>query len=393
LFVKHSLGWPRASGHDVHTYEMMKACAALGHEVGLATVAPIEPVAVLGVSLAVQTRLSNVNGEVPDGAALQYSRLQERYRSYWGVERQLVASLHAHQASYHPDAVVVVGLEALPFLPAIEGPVRVWYAADEWVWHHLSLIQATDPGTWSNLKVAAVKGLYERVYAPLIDRAWVVSAEESRAMRWLAGVSDVDVLPNGVDSEFYRPEECEERPFSAVFWGRLDFEPNVQGLGWFCRRVWPRLRARVEDARFTIIGFHPIPQVEELGRLPGVEVKRDLPDLRREVAHHSVVVLPLVSGGGIKNKLLEAAAMGKPIIGSPFAAKGLRSPSEGELILAATPEQWVESMLALWSDPERRRRTGAAARNWVTRRHTWAATAAVAVDGIAATLQQRGRRS
>jgi glycosyltransferase involved in cell wall biosynthesis len=85
--------------------------------------------------------------------------------------------------------------------------------------------------------------------------------------------------------------------------------------------------------------------------------------------------------------------MGKPIIGSPFAAKGLRSPSEGELILAATPEQWVESMLALWSDPERRRRTGAAARNWVTRRHTWAATAAVAVDGIAATLQQRGRRS
>ena len=393
LFVKQTLGWPRASGHDVHTFEMIKACSELGHEVGLATVTDTKPEALSGVSLAMQVRLTGINGSVPDGLDLPYSRMQERYRSYWGIERPLVANLRAQQASFKPDAVVLVGLEALPFLPAVAGAVRVWYAADEWVWHHLSLVQALAPATWSNVKVAAVKGLYERVYAPLIDRAWVVSVEESRAMRWLAGVRHVDVLPNGVDSAFYRPQQEQELQSSVVFWGRLDFEPNIQGLEWFCRRVWPQLHAKATNARFTIIGFRPVPEVEALGRLPGVEVKGDLPDLRLEVGRHSVVALPFVSGGGIKNKLLEAAAMGKPIVCSPFAAKGLRFPAEAELAVVSSPVDWTNTIFALWNDQERRSRMGSAARKWVLERHTWNRTASEAIRGVDVSLQQRGRHS
>lgn len=371
---------------------MMKACGALGHEVGLATVAETSPEAVQGVSLAALTRLSGMNGNEHDVAGLRYSTLQERFRSYWGVERELVANLRGHVSTFKPDAVVVVGLEALPFLPAIESGVRVWYAADEWVWHHLSLVQALAPATWSNVRVAAVKGLYERVYAPLIDRAWVVSLEESRAMRWLAGVRQVDIVPNGVDSDFYRPQTVEELPFSAVFWGRLDFEPNIQGLEWFCAKVWPRLRAEEPSARFTIIGFRPGAEVKALGSLPGIEIKANLPDLRIEVSRHSVVLLPFVSGGGIKNKLLEAAAMGKPIVCSPFAARGLRSPAEAGFTQAETPDEWVKAIVGFWSDQERRRQSGDTSRRWVSERHTWIATATDALNGVTQSLQQRGRQ-
>ena len=390
LFVKHTLGWPRASGHDVHTFEMIKACAALGHEIGLATVADTKPEAIAGVPLAMQSRLTGVNGSVPEPPGLLYSRLQERYRSYWGVERPLVANLRAQQAAFKPVAVVVVGLEALPFLPAIQGAVRVWYAADEWVWHHLSLVQPLTPSTWSQVKAAAVKGLYERVYAPLVDRAWVVSEQERRAMRWFAGVQDVDVVPNGVDGDHYRPCATEELPFSAVFWGRLDFAPNIQGLEWFCRRVWPEVSERVPGARFTIIGFRPAPAVLALATARGVEVKPDLPDLRVEVSRHALVVLPFVSGGGIKNKLLEAAAMAKPIVCSRRAASGLRRATEASLTLVDTPEEWVREMVGLWSDRERRRQAGAASRTWVLARHTWTATATEALRGISDSLVQRG---
>jgi polysaccharide biosynthesis protein PslH len=388
LFVKHTLGWPRASGHDVHTFEMIKACAELGHEVGLATVAETTPEAVGGVSLALQTRLTAMNGSATND--LPYSRLQERFRSYWGVDRPLVASLRAERVSFRPDAVVVVGLEALPFLAAVEDAVRVWYAADEWVLHHLTLIQALAPSTWSHMKTAAVKGLYERAYSPLVDRAWVVSTEERRAMRWLAGVRNVDVVPNGVDGSHYRPGSADERPFSAVFWGRLDFAPNVQALQWFCRQVWPLVRRQVPQACLTIIGFRPVAAVQALAAEPGVAVKADLPDLRPEVSRQAVVVLPFVSGGGIKNKLLEAAAMAKPIVCSRRATSGLKRVEESSLILVDTPEDWVTALVELWSDAERRDQAGRAARNWVLARHTWTASATEALRGISESLARRG---
>lgn len=209
-------------------------------------------------------------------------------------------------------------------------------------------------------------------------------------MRWFAGVRQVDVLPNGVDSDFYHPQTVEELPSSAVFWGRLDFEPNIQGLQWFCLKVWPQLHDNVPDARFTIIGFQPGAEIDALRRLPGIDVKANLSDLRGEVSRHSVVVLPFVSGGGIKNKLLEAAAMGKPIVCSPLAVKGLRFPAEGGFIQARTPQEWIEAILGLWSNHGRRHRSGTAAREWVSARHTWVATATDALGGVTNSLQERG---
>src|SRR5207342_1678273 len=101
----------------------------------------------------------------------------------------------------------------------------------------------------------------------------------------------VDVLPNGVDVEYYQSSSTTEEAMTAVFWGRLDFGPNIQALQWFCRRVWPEVKSARPDARFTIIGFHLTPPVAALAKIAGVHIISDLPDLRAEVARHGVVVL------------------------------------------------------------------------------------------------------
>ena len=64
-------------------------------------------------------------------------------------------------------------------------------------------------------------------------------------------------VPNGVDSDHFLPAEGPEADHSCVFWGRLDFGPNIQAIQWFCNRVWPAVRRQVSDATFTIIGFNP----------------------------------------------------------------------------------------------------------------------------------------
>ncbi len=172
LFVKDSLAWPRSSGHDVHTFHMMRALAALGHRLGLLTATPPPPEAVAGLQLDWAGTFPPA-GEPPRGPASQLGRFQEKFRNYWGVDANRVAAVGAAADEWDADAVVVVGLPVLPYLGAVRGRARVWYAADEWFWHHASQVKLRDRRTWGELKQALVKGLYERAYRSALDRVWV----------------------------------------------------------------------------------------------------------------------------------------------------------------------------------------------------------------------------
>jgi glycosyltransferase involved in cell wall biosynthesis len=380
LFVKESLAWPRSSGHDVHCFYMMQALARLGHEVSLLTAAEPAPEAIAGLPLVLKRCFgAGTAEETPSWPA---TRLQERFRSYWGVSQDRIAAVARAAKDCRAEVVVVVGLNVLPYLLGVREACRVWYAADEWAWHHFSQVRLTQPSTWSEIRPALVKGLYERAYRTILDRVWVVTEADRRAMRWVAGVNNIDVLPNGVDGEHYCPVEERQEEQSCVFWGRLDFGPNIQALEWFCRRVWPEVRRLVPDARFTIYGFHATEPVRALAGRDGVSLIPDLPDLRPEIARHQVVVLPFVSGGGIKNKLLEAASMGKAIVGTPQACGGLHLDGEPPFVLPRDAAEWVRAIPALWSDSPRRERLGAEARQWVLKRHSWMAAAKEAVAGL-----------
>lgn len=389
LFIKESLTWPRSTGHDVHCFHLMQAFAHLGHEVSLATVVEPPPEALQSLVLTHQFSLnadswpaSQSSRHAPGHPAgpVRFTYWQERYRSYWGIPSDQIRSAGRAAEACQAKVVIVVGLNVLPFLGGIRNALRVWYAADEWVLHHLALLRWNSPGSWVHVRAAAIKGLYERVYASLWDRVWVVSSGDCRAMRWVAGTNTIDLLHSGVDSDYYRPREEEEVEHSCVFWGRLDFDPNIQALQWFCGKIWPLLRSQMPDAQFRILGFQPGHAVRALAGQNGISLASDLPDIRGEIARHAVVVLPFRTSGGVKDKLLEAAGMAKAIVCTPQACGGLRGLSEAPLARARSVDQWVAKILALWADKDRRRQVGLGARAWVLRNHTWTAMARQAVD-------------
>jgi polysaccharide biosynthesis protein PslH len=388
LFYKREIAWPFRSGHDVHTFNMMNALSAAGHHLGLITALPLAP----PVQEALHCEFHHTLGPdtAADDAGFDLPMPQERFRRFWGITSSHLRTVRQVSDQFRPDAFVVSGLEVLPVLTAVRGAVRIWYAADEWVLHHLSQVHLLDTRSWANVRDAAIKGMYERAFRSVTDRVWAVTHRDAWAFKRIAGIDGVDLIPNGVDAAWYTPSTAIEEPFTAVFWGRLDFGPNIQGLEWFCSQVWPLVIERYPHARFTIIGFQPGAEVQRLATLPGVRLSADVPDVRGPVHSHAVVVLPFTSGAGIKNKLLEAAAMGKAIVCTPTALGGLSGnpPFTG----LQKPQDWVQALGQLWQDDDERRRRGRAARDWVVEHHTWSAAALKAQHGIAASLARTRQR-
>jgi len=207
-------------------------------------------------------------------------------------------------------------------------------------------------------------------------------------MQSFAGMTNADVIPLGVDSDYYAPVSAPPEPRTAIFWGRLDFGPNIQALQWFCKQVWPMVRQAVPSARFTILGFNPGPEIRALAADPSVSLMADVPDLREAAQRHALVVLPMVSGGGVKNKLLEAAAMGLPIVCTPLATQGLKAVDDASLQIASEPVAFAATMTKLWSDEAQRAAIGAASRDWVVQHHSWRTTGQVAVATLEETVRQ-----
>jgi glycosyltransferase involved in cell wall biosynthesis len=201
-----------------------------------------------------------------------------------------------------------------------------------------------------------------------------------------------DLLPNGVDTVFYHPLQEPVTPRTAIFWGRLDFEPNVDALVWFARHVWPTVVRQVPDARFTIVGYSPTPDVEVLTRLPNVTLYPNVEDLRQTACQHAIVVLPMISGGGIKNKLLEGAAMGRPIVCTPRACLDLRSNGRLPVVLSGSAADFASQMIALWNDAARQEALGREARAWVREYYSWTTPAKNALAGFEEGLKTRARR-
>jgi glycosyltransferase involved in cell wall biosynthesis len=231
-------------------------------------------------------------------------------------------------------------------------------------------------GRAAALRVAGRAAWYERNAVRALHAMTVVGDADATVLRLLSGRRTVYVVPNGVDAgPAPRPELESDEP-SIVFTGVMSFGPNVEAARYFADHVWPLVYARRPDARFVIAGRSPLPAVVELGERPGVTLLPDVPSIDAVLRTCWLAVAPMRTGTGIKNKVLEAWAAGKPVVMSPLARNGLRVQGPVADLVAREPDHFASLVLSLLEEPERRLRLGLAAREAVTRAHSWPGAAA-----------------
>jgi sugar transferase (PEP-CTERM/EpsH1 system associated) len=211
----------------------------------------------------------------------------------------------------------------------------------------------------------------ERGQHDRIDAISVISDSEAEVYRNTVGNHPgLFVTGNGVDLKYFQPQPDPSTP-TMIFTGVLDYAPNIDGLDWFLREVFPPLRLLNPQARLLIVGRNPTATVRAFTRYAGVQVIGSVPDMRPHLAHASVAIVPLRIARGIQNKVLEAMACNKPVVCSPQAAQGIQATHRRHLMIANDPRQWIESLHHLLGNTTARRRLGASARELVEQRYTW----------------------
>lgn len=201
------------------------------------------------------------------------------------------------------------------------------------------------------------------------------SPEDARALEALAPGSRVTVVPNGVDMERFSPARGPVDRATLVFSGKMSYHANVTAVMHFVHEVLPRLRESHPDVRLKIVGANPPPAIKALAVNPAITVTGYVPDMRDALGAATIAICPVTVKVGLQNKVLEAMAMGIPVVATRLGADGLQATRGRDLLVADDPADFATHVTRLLADEGLRAAVGAAGRRYVEQNHRWASAA------------------
>ena len=241
------------------------------------------------------------------------------------------------------------------------------------------------PMRWLMRREANLLFQFERQVARRADASLFVSEAEAALFRERTGAANVQVVENGIDTDFFDPTASFRRIDTAgkliVFTGQMDYRPNVEAVAWFADTVLPQIRLAHPDAAFAIVGRNPADAVRALAKQDGVTVTGEVADVRPWLYAASCVVAPLKIARGIQNKVLEAMAMARPVVASSAAAEGIDH--DGTILSGDSVAEVADAVSGLLADPAAAAAMGCKARERVEARYGWDARLA-ALDALIA---------
>ena len=194
---------------------------------------------------------------------------------------------------------------------------------------------------------------YELRMLPKIDRVQVCSQENGAYLAsFLPRLRD-RIDPGyraGIDTSLYQFRSDGREPFTMLFLGSFRHLPNEEALRWFLHRVLPRVRAGEPRARLVVIGSDPPPR-HSLPEAESIDLIGFVEDIREPLARYATFVCPILSGSGVRVKLLEAFAAGIPVVSTRLGAEGLADKDGDICALADEPESFADHVLDLLANP------------------------------------------
>jgi glycosyltransferase involved in cell wall biosynthesis len=225
---------------------------------------------------------------------------------------------------------------------------------------------------------------YERRMFTGFRRVVLISEVDAAHLRSLNPRYPLSVITSGVDHEYFTPPDAPATDPTLIFFGNLAYPPNADAVRFLVESIFPLVRDKVPGAKLLVVGPTPPPGLHG----EGVEVMGRVPDLRPYLARSQVFICPLRFGAGIKNKMLEAMAMARPIVASPLSCDGFEVVPGHHVLLGTTAAELADAAIRVLQDADLRQRMGAANRALVEAKYAWERAANAYRHVIQASIQE-----
>ncbi len=239
--------------------------------------------------------------------------------------------------------------------------------------HTLYLQSAAPQGDWSARLRLPIVRRYERFMFTPYDRTVMISEADRAMLRALQPSLDIKVIPNGADLDHFRPQPHPRDRLTLLFTGNFAYAPNQDAARLLAERILPQVRRTLPTARLQLVGVNPPTWMRDMAG-EHIEVTGPVPDMRFYLARAAVFVCPLRIGAGLKNKLLEAMAMGIPVVATPLSAAGI-AVRHGQSALICEVNEMAETTVRLLRDEALRQGLSQNGRALVESQYDWAQTA------------------
>ncbi len=385
LFLSRWFPYPPTNGSKLRVYNLLRILAAR-HDVTLITFAePDEPVDATGLrEICRAVHVVRRKPFVPDRMSARLALLNPRPRSVvetWSAEFASLIERELARGAF--DAVIASQFDTAVYAPCFTGYPAIFEEIELGLMHG-QYAGASDIA--HRLRYGLTWAKHSRYLSSLLNHyaaATVASRQEQDLVRGIApGYRAVEIIPNGVHLPDYAGITAQPAPGSLIFTGAFTYHANYAAAAWFVGEVYGRIKAQYPLATLTITGDHadlPLPPA------PDVTLTGFVPDVRPRIAGSWAAVVPMLQGGGTRLKILEAMALGVPVVSTTKGAEGLDAEPGRHLLIADAPAEFADATVGLLRDPALRRALTEEAGRLVAGRYDWAAIAPqflALVDGV-----------
>ncbi len=378
LFLAHLFPLPLDSGGKIKSYHTLRALADEHelHVVAFVRTAQerelIDELAPLCAGLdVVELERSKMRGLLDAAASLAARRSFIVGRDYRADMAQVVKTA---MDRFAPDVVHIDHLQMAQFVDFQAAPATVLdhHNVESMIIRRIAKSSKSIPMRmyagieWPKLQA------YELDICRRCDVVVTVSEEDKSTLQSMdSSLSNVYSVPIGVDVNYFQPVQRDRGSLNILSVGTMHWPPNVESMHYFYREVFPTVRQIVPGCTLTIAGQRPVQSILDLQSDPSVTVTGYVDDVRDISKNCGVFIVPLKSGSGVRVKILNALAMGLPVVSTSLGAEGLDVESGKHLLIADSPDDFARKVAEVLENPELGDMLGENGRARVCERYSW----------------------
>ncbi|MEP3432008.1 MAG: TIGR03087 family PEP-CTERM/XrtA system glycosyltransferase [Parasphingorhabdus sp.] len=380
LFLAHRVPWPPNRGDKIRSYNLLKKLMEAA-PVHLACLADDQSEASEGDSIKEHLASCEiVVRDKPQWKAGIEALVSGKAVSLSSFESAALAdSVRQTIRNKQIDCIFVFSGQMAQYVPVdLNGRFIMDFADVDSAKFETYGAAGSGPMAWINKREGKLLKTFEEQIAKRADTSLFVSEKEAEFFRKRTGLGldKVSAVGNGIDLEFYNPAKAAsiQKPASGpliIFTGQMDYRPNVEAVQSFANDVMPVILAEHSDACFAIVGRAPTDTVEALHGRNGVIVTGAVADIRQWLKAADIVVAPLRIARGIQNKVLEAMAMGKPVVASTSAAEGIAAEHGKHFLIAKSTTEEAQQVSQLIKDKPSADQLGESAEQLIHSFYSW----------------------